>query len=424
METLHYHKNLNLLGISDHNKERAKLLADHYDLHVYDSTEELIADPKVSIVVNLTDPHNHYEVSKSALLAGKHVYSEKPLGVDMEQAKELVQLAKENDLLLSSAPCSVLSESAQTLWKAVNDGAIGKPRIIYAELDDNPIYRMKPEGWSNERGVAWPYLGEYEVGCTLEHAGYYLTWIAAIFGPAKSITAFSSCVVPDKTEHPLDPADTPDLAVACITFESGVVARLTCSIIGPYDHRIQIIGDEGVLSANECWHYATPVYLERFSQLTLNARKSRTVRNSSLLKFIFGVGGKKQKLVSPPISQYTDRWNEFKNGKRGFMRSIIKIVSKRELVFMDFFRGVADMATAIENDNKNSLPADFVLHINELTLAMQNAGENGEPYELQSTFEPLQPQQKTLDSKNKYGSDSSNIFTQGIEKIISLLHKH
>jgi predicted dehydrogenase len=424
METLHYHENLNLLGISDHNKKRAQLLADHYDLHVYDSTEELIADPNVSIVVNLTDPHNHYAVSKSALLAGKHVYSEKPLGIDMEQAKELVQLAKENNLLLSSAPCSILSESAQTLWKAVNDGAIGKPRIVYAELDDNPIYLMKPEGWNNERGVAWPYIGEYEVGCTLEHAGYYLTWIAAIFGPAKSITAFSSCVVPDKTEQPLEPADTPDLSVACITFESGVVARLTCSIVGPYDHRIQIIGDEGVLTANECWHYSTPVYLERFSQLTLNARKSETVRRSSFLKFIFGVGGKKQKLVSRPISQYTDRWNEFKNGKRGFIKSIIKILSKRELVSMDFFRGVADMATAIENNHKNSLPSDFVLHINELTLAMQNAGENGEAYELQSTFEPLQPQQKTLDSKNRYGSDSSNIFTKGIEKIISLLHKH
>jgi hypothetical protein len=64
-----------------------------------------------------------------------------------------------------------------------------------------------------------------------------------------------------------------------------MAARLTCSIVAPYDHRIRIIGSEGVLTADECWQYAAPVNLERFSQLSLNARKARSVRSSSVLEW-------------------------------------------------------------------------------------------------------------------------------------------
>jgi predicted dehydrogenase len=424
METLHYHPELTLVGVTDKQRNRAEILANHYGLEVYESTEELMADPDVTLVVNLTDPKNHYAVSKAALMAGKHVYSEKPLGVNLAEARELVALAEKKGLLISGAPCSILSETAQTIWKAVNDGAVGKPRVVYAELDDNPIYKMKPEAWTNARGIPWPYLGEYEVGCTLKHAGYYLTWICAIFGPAKTITAFSSCAVPDKTDIPMEPADTPDISVACIAFESGVIARLTCSIVGPYDHRIQVIGDEGLLTANECWHYGAPVFLERYSQLSLNARKSRTVRESSMLKTVFGVGGKRQKLVTKPISQYPDRFAELKQRKRSLFGTLVKAMSKRELVSMDFFRVVAEMAEAIESKRRCHIPADFVLHVNELTLAMQNAGEQGKPYELTTNFEPLQLRQASLLSGHHYGEDSRNFLTATIEKVIQRLHRH
>ena len=177
LETLSNHPHLDLLGVSDLIHSRAQVLADYYGTKTYPSLEALLADKEVELVVNLTDPDSHYQVSKASLLAGKHVYSEKPLSVNFSEAKELVALATEKGLLLSSAPCSVLSETAQTLWKAVRDGAVGQVRLIYAELDDNPIYLMHPEGWANERGVPWPYLNEYQVGCTLEHAGYYLTWL-------------------------------------------------------------------------------------------------------------------------------------------------------------------------------------------------------------------------------------------------------
>ena len=297
LETLPNHPRLALQGVADLNLDRAKAVAKHYGTRVYPSTQDLLADPEVELVVNLTDPGSHYEVTRASLLAGKHVYSEKPLSVDLSEARELVELAEKQGLLLSGAPCSVLGETAQTLWKAVQDGAVGRVQLVYAEIDDNPVYLMRPEGWTSPTGAPWPYRNEFEVGCTMEHAGYYLTWLAAMFGPAESVTAFSSCLVPDKTPQPLDPPDTPDFSVACILFKSGVVARLTCSIVAPYDHRFRIIGDKGMLRTDECWQYEAPVYLERFSQLSLNARKSRSVRSSTFLQSLFGVGGKRQVLV-------------------------------------------------------------------------------------------------------------------------------
>jgi predicted dehydrogenase len=387
--------------------------------------DAMIKDSEVQLIVNLTEPENHYAVSKACIEAGKHVYSEKPLSTDFEEARTLVELAEQRGVLLSSAPCSALSESAQTLWHAVNDGAIGKPRLVYAELDDNPVYLMHPEGWRNARGTPWPYLNEYEVGCTIEHAGYYLTWLAAMFGPADSVTAFSSCVVPDKSPLPLNPADTPDFSVACIKFRSGVVARLTCSIVAPYDHRLQIVGDKGVLTVDECWQYGTPVYLERFSQTSLNARKSRTVRASSLLRRVFGIRGRKQRLVARPYSPLRQAWRDLLARRRSLLGAALHVVSKRELVSMDFFRGVAEMAQAIEGNRSCLLPPDFVLHVVELTLATQNARSTGSATTLTTSFEPLRPMPKAVPGHPGFSRAAKpGPTTRALEWAIARLHKH
>jgi len=391
MKTLPAHPELELLGVADRDTARAQALARNYDVRAYSSSEEVLADPAVELIVNLTDPRSHYGVTKAGLLAGKHVYSEKPLAVEFPQAKELVALAKRQGLHVSCAPCSVLGETAQTLWKAVLEGAVGRPRLVYAELDDNPIYLMRPEGWTNSRGVPWPFQSEYENGCTLEHAGYYLTWLCAIFGPATSVTGFSACLVHGKTALPLDPPDTADFSVACIVFKSGVVARLTCSIVAPYDHRIRIIGDQGVLSADECWNYGAPVSLERFSQLSLNARKSRSVRASAALQTFFGIGGRSLDLLGAHHAGLQRKLRDLFAGKRFTIRAAIDAFSKRELVHMDFFRGVVDMAASIEEKRNFLLSPDFVLHVNEITLAMQNARSTAAPYRLTTSFEALSP---------------------------------
>src|SRR5262249_49461000 len=159
---------------------------------VAQTLRDVLDDPRVELVANLTNPSSHYEVSKAALEAGKHVYSEKPLAMDLDQARELVAIARAKRLHVTSAPCSVLGESAQTLWKSLRHGAIGKPRLVLAELEDGPVHLMRPQTWASDSGAPWPYKDEFEVGCTLEHAGYYITWFVAFFGPARSVTSFST----------------------------------------------------------------------------------------------------------------------------------------------------------------------------------------------------------------------------------------
>src|SRR5262249_974055 len=162
--------------------------------------------------------------------------SEKPMAMSLSEAKELAELAESRRLQISSAPCSLLGETAQTMWKALREKRVGPVRLVYAELDDGLVHKMPYKRWLSESGTPWPYEDEFEVGCTLEHAGYYLTWLAAFFGPIESVTAFSSCLVPEKIAEPLTGSTSaPDFSVACLKFASGVVARLTCSIVAPHD---------------------------------------------------------------------------------------------------------------------------------------------------------------------------------------------
>lgn len=425
LKTLKDHPILELTGVTDLKRDRAEAVARHYGTTIYESNEALLADPEVELVVNLTNPKSHYEVNKAALLAGKHVYSEKPFTHDISQAQELVDLAEEKGLMLSGAPCNVLSDTVQTMWKAVLDGAVGRVQLVYAQFDDNPIYLMKPEGWTSASGAPWPYRHEYEEGCTVEHAGYHLTWLCAMFGPAVSITAFSSCLVPDKTSLPLDPDDTPDFSVGCIVFQSGVVARLTCSIIAPLDHRMTIIGNEGVIRTDTYRHYQSPVYIERFNQLNLNARKARSVRASPLLQSIFGVGGKKQVLVSKPKLSMGQVVREYLTSKPPILGAAIKNLKKRELGAQDKFLGVVEMAEAIAENRSCLLPPDFVVHVTELTLAISNAGTSGKPQEIKTTFKPLSPKRATLESRRNYGvAERPGMFSAVTDRLIERAHKH
>jgi predicted dehydrogenase len=361
--TMHNHPRLKLVGVMDRDPRRAAHFADFYGVPCYRSFEELLADDAVQIVVNLTNPGSHYEVSRASLEAGKHVYSEKPLSTDFTQACELVELAERRGLYLSSAPCNVLGDSAQTVWKALRENAIGPVRLVYAELDDGLIHRMRYRRWKSEHGVPWPSKDEFEVGCTLEHAGYYLTWLAAFFGPAESVTAFASCQIPDKeTDVPLD-VIAPDFSVAAIRFRSGVVARITCSIVAPHDHRLRIFGDDGVLSVEECWNYRSPVYLKRRTRWALFMEKF------PLASTVLGLDGKRYPLLK--VAEQRHRYS----GTH----------------MMDFARGVAELEAAISERRPSRLSAQFTLHVNEIVLTMQNPGLMGCPRLLTSSFEPMEP---------------------------------
>ncbi len=360
MLTLPRHPELELVGVMDQDKERAQKLAEYYGLtNIYPTLDDLLKDPQVDIVVNLTNPHSHYEVSKAALNAGKHVYSEKPLAMDFDHAQELVALAKQKRLYLSSAPCNVLGEAAQTAWKVIRNNEIGQIYTVYAEMDDGMIHRTRYRQWLSVSGAPWPWKDEFEVGCTMEHAGYYLTWLVAFFGPAKRITTFSQNLICDKkTDVSLDVL-TPDFSVGVLEFENNIVARLTCSIIAPHNRSMQIVGEESVLTVEDCWDYETKVYKQK-------TPIGRRLEHWPIVSNVLGLAPEKVPLVRSARTDKADK-------------------------LMDYFRGVAEMVEAIQMNRPARLSEDFSLHITELALTMQYPDKMGTPRDLVSSFEPMEP---------------------------------
>jgi predicted dehydrogenase len=355
------HPQLNLHGAFDVDASRARRFAAYHRTHCYNSISALLDDPDVDLVLNLTNPHAHYEVSRACIASNKHVYSEKPIALRLGHVRELIDLAQQQGVLLSAAPCSLLGETAQTLWKAVRENEVGRIRAAYAELDDGMVHRMPYQHWLSESGAPWPYKDEMEVGNVLEHAGYYVTWLVAFFGPVESITAFGSLQLPDKeSDDPIEKVAA-DFSVACLRFSSGVVARLTCSIIAPHDHSLTIVGDDGVLGTNDCWFFRSPVWVRR------RIRIRRRVLLMPWRRRLARCGRRH------PLPKY------------------------RAASRMDWLRGVADMAQALEDGRDPRLSPDFVYHVCEVMLQINNALCAPGHRVITSTFAPIEPMPWAVD---------------------------
>ena len=119
MSTWGLHPGLKIVGVTDLVPARAEAVAKLYGLRTYPSNEAMLADPAVEIVLNLTSINSHNAVTRAALEAGKHVYSEKPLTLDMDEARSLTALAAEKGVVLSCAPSNTLGDTTQTMWRAV-----------------------------------------------------------------------------------------------------------------------------------------------------------------------------------------------------------------------------------------------------------------------------------------------------------------
>ena len=119
-------KEIEIIGVCDLIREKAEKAVKEYNIpKLYNDMYEAFNDSEVDIILNITRPLEHYEVTKAALLAGKHVYSEKPLSPNFEEAKELVALAEEKGLRLGGAPDTYLGAGIQTCLKLIKDGCKG-----------------------------------------------------------------------------------------------------------------------------------------------------------------------------------------------------------------------------------------------------------------------------------------------------------
>jgi predicted dehydrogenase len=365
---------LKLVGLYDRNSKNLESFCPGLAARRYTTFDELVSDPAVNLVLNLTNPRSHYESTRRCLEAGKHVYSEKPLAMDARCAAALADVADEKQVVLSSAPCSLLNDTAQTLWKAIREGAVGKIRLIYANFDDGMIApNQSPWLWQNASGVAWPAKDEFEVGCAYEHAGYLLTWLAAFFGPALRVTSFASCQIPDKGI----PVETmaPDFTVGCIEYGEGIVARVTCGLVAPRDKSLTVIGDDGVLFVGNVRNDKTPVYVRR----TKLGRVQSAVANrtSWISRWL------EQRLVWPGTEALFQRRYPPARHTNGL------VVGRGKPV--DFLQGPAEVAEAVREKRPCRLSARLGVHVVELVEVLQHPERFGGHKEMTTTFPEIQP---------------------------------
>ena len=253
---------LSLVGVTDTVTERAEALARAFDARCYASLEELLGDDSVELVVNLTVPSAHASVSATALRAGKHVHTEKPVALRHEEAEELAELARRMSLRLSCSPATLLGEAQQTAWKLVRDGAVGDVRVVYAEANWGRI-----ESWHPTPQAL------YEVGPLVDVGVYPLTILTAMFGPVRRVSAYGSTLQPDRVTLAGEPflLTAPDFIVAVLELEGGVVVRLTSTFLVLHGRQrgIEFHGQDGT-----SLHLDTFLDFDSRLELTTDAGKS------------------------------------------------------------------------------------------------------------------------------------------------------
>lgn len=254
------HPQIRLVGATDLDAGRAAAFGLEHGCRIHASLDDLLDDPSVDIVVNLTVHHVHYEVTKRALEAGRHAYSEKPMTLRAHEAQELVALADSRGLRLGCSPSTFLGEAQQTAAAIIRDGRLGQVRAVYAEVNWGRIETWHPS--------PVPF---FDVGVMFDVGVYPLTLVTSILGPARSVRAWGWELKPDRTTVEGAPfrIGTSDLIVAAIELD-GAVMRLTTSFYvgrpAKLTGGIEFHGDEASLALASFQEFDAAVEVGRYGE--------------------------------------------------------------------------------------------------------------------------------------------------------------
>ena len=346
------YKNVRPVGCADLNAEAAKAAAERWNIPKVYTSEEMLADPEVDIVLILTNPASHYSLTMAALRAGKHVYCEKPLATSLEQANEIVEFAADKGLFVGAAPDTFLSPEFQTVRKLVDEGQVGKVIHVTANYVGPGADLWHPNA---------SFLYKQGGGPALDMGPYFMTTLVSILGPLESVFAYANrgCDVRDIHGKDVD-VDVSTNYGAVLKFASGTVGNINLS----YDMwksdlpAMQMYGTDGVLICPNPNTMSGPI---------------------KLLK--------------------ADEFKAFVNGKEGMIPRLGAIYGPQSF---ELFReidtvaprignerglGVTDMADAILTGRKPRVSADLCRHVTEAINAFNVSVETGLPYKMTTTFE-------------------------------------
>jgi predicted dehydrogenase len=330
-------ENIEIAACADLILERAQAQAEAYGVPRACTTEELLADPEIEIVINLTTPQGHHPVAMQAIAAGKSVHNEKPLALTREQGQELLAAAKQKGVRVGGAPDTFLGGGHQTCRKLIDDGWIGKPiaatafmlchgheswhpsPVFYYEIGGGPMFDMGP---------------------------YYLTALVNMMGPVRRVSGEAAITFPQRTitSKPLYgtviDVETPTHIASTLQFASGAIGTIITSfdVWSSELPRIEIYGTEGTLSVPDPNGFGGPVRVRRAG---------------------------------------ASEWHEvpLTHGYAENSRGI----------------GVADLANALKSGRPHRTSGELTYHVLDIMHATLDAAREGRHIELQSTCERPAP---------------------------------
>ncbi len=256
-------KEIEIIGVCDLVRERAENAKDKYQIKkIYDTMYDAFKDPEVDMVLNLTRPYEHFEVTKGALNAGKHVYSEKPLGANFDEGKALVALAEEKNLLLGGAPDTFLGSGIQTCRKLIDDGFIGEPigAAAFMICRGHETWHPDPEFYYKKGG-----------GPMLDMGPYYVTALVNLLGGVNNVTGVTKSSFPKRTitSQPkvgtVIDVDVPTYITGILNFDNGAVGTIftTFDVYYKQQARLEIYGSKGTLFVPDPNTFGGPIKLLR-----------------------------------------------------------------------------------------------------------------------------------------------------------------
>jgi predicted dehydrogenase len=226
------------------------------------SLDAVLADPDVDVIVNLTPPAAHAEIDRAALAAGKAVYSEKPLGVDLDEGREVVELAEKAERRVGCAPDTFLGAALQACRAAIDRGDIGEPLAASAFM-----LSPGPERWHPNPGIFY----QRGAGPLFDIGPYYISALVQLLGPARRVSAMARRARDERTitSEPLAgqtiTVEVPTHVTSTIEFVSGATASLVTSFDARATrHRgIEVYGTEATLALSDPVSFAATVMLAR-----------------------------------------------------------------------------------------------------------------------------------------------------------------
>ncbi|HMR31738.1 MAG TPA: Gfo/Idh/MocA family oxidoreductase [Geminicoccaceae bacterium] len=339
---------IEMRACADLRAEAAEKLAGKYDLTPM-TVSDLLASPDVDIVLNLTIPAAHADVSMAALGAGKHVYTEKPLATSVAAARELVATATERGLRIAAAPDTVLGAAGREARRLIDSGRAGRITAGTAFVLSRGMEHWHPSpAWFFQPGA----------GPVFDMGPYYLTQLVQLLGPVLRVAALAGTGFTERllsAEGPLKgtkvPVGTPTTLLSLLDFAGGSQVMFGASWdVSRHSHRpFELYGTEASLRLPD------PNFMGGTIELGTREQDWQEIRTDHL------VFGQNNYPLDAPRSA----------NDRGL--------------------GLAEMARAINEGRPQRLSARLALHVTAVMESILRAGSEGRVVTVEDAVERPAP---------------------------------